>query len=197
MKKTLSTKSSNNRIVGLLTILGLSVILMSGCPQVNNLVNGNTTANTNSNTTANTNSNANSNVTANSNANANTSVGPSNSAANSNNQASNTAANTATATKEEVPLTEEVKEFKINLVGEWKTTDGAQVWRFDENKLESKYANAKNFENPLSYQVVDEKTIEFGRGEKATITFENNGNDLLWVNQGDRRSFKLKRVNPK
>lgn len=195
MKNTLRTTGFNNRIIGFAMILGLLVISMSGCQQVNNVVNGNTTANTNTAMNSNANSNANSNVTANSNA--NTSVGPSNSAANTNTQASNTAANTATPAKEETPMTPEVKAFKVNLVGEWKTTDGTQVWRFDENKLESKFTEESNFQNPLSYRILDEKTIEFAGSDKATITFENNGNDLLWVNQGDGRKFKLTRVNPK
>lgn len=190
----------NKVFIGLALTACLS---LSGCQQVNDMVNGNKVANgnttTNSNAVANTNanSNANSSVTANSNVNTNTSVGPINSAANTNTQVSNTAANTAAPTKEETPMTPEVKAFKVNLVGEWKTTDGAQVWRFDESKLESKFTNQSNFQNPLSYRIVDEKTIEFGQGEKATITFEDNGNDLLWVNQGDRRNFRLKRVNPK
>lgn len=200
MNNTLRTNNSYINIINFVMILGVFVFLTMGCQQINDAVNStpatNSNATANSNSNANTNSNANSNVTANSNANANT-TGPTNSATNTNNQASNTATNTATAPKEEVPLTPEVKEFKVNLVGEWATTDGTQIWRFDETKLESKFTNANSFSNPLSYRVVDEKTIEFDGSSKATITFEDNGNTLTWVNQGDRRTFKLKRVNPK
>jgi hypothetical protein len=97
MKNTLRTKSSNIQIISFVMIIGLFVFSMSGCQQVNDLVNGNKATNSNTAT--------NSNATANSNTNANTSVSQSNSAANANNQASNTAANTATVTKEGVPLT--------------------------------------------------------------------------------------------
>lgn len=169
-------------------IIGLFVFSLSGCQQVNDLVNGNTA--TNSNATANTNANSN----ANSNANAKTSVMPTNSAPNANTQASNTVANTATATKEEVPLTQEAKVFKNNLVGEWETTDGWETWKFSEDKFEAKRKSGKEFGNPRPYQIVDEKTIKYDKGAIATITFEDNGNTLIWVGGG---SFKLKRVNPK
>lgn len=60
MSKTLRTKSSNNRIVILLMILGLSILLMSGCQQASTPSNSNTA--TNSNATANTNANSNANT---------------------------------------------------------------------------------------------------------------------------------------
>jgi len=67
MKKTLSMKNSNNRIVILLMIVGLSVFGLSGCPQANNSTSGNNAVNNNS---ANGNKAVNNSV-ANSNANAN------------------------------------------------------------------------------------------------------------------------------
>lgn len=48
-------KISNKRIVSFAMIIGLSLFLLSGCQQVNNLVNGNTTANQANTNTANSN----------------------------------------------------------------------------------------------------------------------------------------------
>lgn len=181
-----------------MVIIGLFVFSMSGCQQVNNAVNGNTTATntntaTNSNATANTNanSNANSNVTANSNTNANTSVVPSNSAANTNTQASNTTANTATAPKEEVHLTEEAKVFKNNLEGKW--TDNKLTVTFTEDK----YEVSGNFTDNGSYRVLDEKTVEINsvkanRKWNATMKIENGGDTLDWKDPS--ASFKFTRV---
>lgn len=197
MKKTM--KKSNNRIVKLLMIMTLGVLMMSSCQQVNDMVNGNKPANTNTATNsnasanANANSNANSNTTANSNANANTSVLPTNSAANANTQASNTAANTATATKEEVPLTEEAKVFKNDLVGKW--TDKNETLTFTENKLETSVAPGKTH----TYRVVNENTLDFKQDSdgipwKATMKIEDNGNTLLWYNESQKKNFKYTRV---
>ncbi len=190
MKKTLTTKSSNNRIVKFLMIMALGVLTMSGCSQVNDLVNGNKA--TNSNTTANT--NANSNVAANSNANANTSALPTNSAANANNQASNT----ATATKEEVPLTEEAKVFKNNLEGKWKITGSNQEVTFTEDKYEVKSGNT--FDDKGSYRVLDEKTVEINSVQlnkkwNATMKILDDGNKLDWKESGGS-AFTLDRVKP-
>ncbi len=195
MKKTLRTKSSNINIIGFAVIIGLFVFSLSGCPQVNNMVNGNTATNgntaANNNATANT--NAGSNTTANSNANANTSALPTDSPANTNKQASNTAANTAAATKEEVPLTEEAKVFKNDLVGKW--TDGNETVTITENKIETTVAPGKTH----TYRVVNEKTVEAtqdsnGTPWKATMKIENNGNTLLWYNESQRKDFKYTRV---
>lgn len=175
-------------------ILGLFIISLSGCQQVNDAINSNKATNTNtasnSNTTANTNAttntNTNSNVTANSNANANTSASPTNSAANTNTQASNT----ATAKKEEVPLTEEAKVFKNNLEGKW--TDNKLTVTFTEDK----YEVSGNFTDNGSYRVLDEKTVEINsvkanRKWNATMKIEN-GDTLDWKDPS--ASFKFTRV---
>lgn len=192
MSKTLRTNSSNNRIVILLTVLGLSVILMSGCQQVNNMVNGNTTANGNTATTGNTTANTNSSTTANSNANANTSASPTNSAANANNQASNTAANTATVTKEGVPLTAEEKVFANNLIGTWSDDNEKVVFSKDEIKFSDKQGAPTL---SWKYTIVDEKSVEItdenGQKSTATMAFEDNNTTLKWKDKvGD---FKYKR----
>ncbi|MBK7704904.1 MAG: hypothetical protein IPJ30_03800 [Acidobacteria bacterium] len=185
--------SSNNRIAGLLMILGLFVILMPGCQQINDAVNKPANSNSTANSNASTNANANSNVTASSNASANSSALPTEPAANTNNQASNSAANTATATKEQVPLTEEAKVFKNDLVGKW--TDGNETLTFTENKIESSQTRGKTH----TYRVVDEKTIEAtqdwnGTPWKATMKIEDNGNSLLWYNETQKKNFKYTRV---
>ncbi len=194
MKKTLTTKSSNNRIVKFLMVLALGVLTMSGCSQVNDMVNGNKATNSNTTANANANSNANSNMTANSNANANTSALPTNSAANTNNQASNT----ATASKEEVPLTEEAKVFKNNLEGKWKITNSNQEVTFTEDKYEVKEGD--KFIDKGSYRVLDEKTVEINsvqlnRKWNATMKILDDGNKLDWKESGGS-AFTLDRVKP-
>jgi hypothetical protein len=184
MNKTLRTKSSNNRIVILLMIIGLFVFSMSGCQQVNDLVNGNKATNSNTAT--------NSNATANSNTNANTSVSQSNSAANANNQASNTAANTATVTKEGVPLTTEEKVFANNLIGNWSSDNEKVVFSKDEIKFFDKSGNP-GF--TWKYTIVDEKSVEItdenDQKSTATMAFEDNNTTLNWRDrEGD---FKYKR----
>ncbi len=198
MNKTLRTKSSNNRIVILLTVLGLSVILMSGCQQVNNMVNGNTTtANGNTATTGNTTANTNSSTTANSNANANTSASPTNSAANANNQASNTAANTATVTKEGVPLTAEEKVFANNLVGTWSDDKEKVVFSKDEIKFFSK-SGAPTLS--WKYTIVDEKSVEItdenGQKSTATMAFEDNNTTLKWKDKVGEFTYKRESDKP-
>jgi hypothetical protein len=192
MSKTLRAKFSNTQIIGFMVILGLFVFSMSGCQQVNDLVNGNKA--TNSNAAANTNatSNANSNAAANSDANADTSVSQANSAANANNQASNTA-----ATKEEIPLSEEAKVFKNNLVGEW-MDDTNQKHKFTENTYEVNIGT-RDYQKG-SYKVVNENTLELvkNNGDKwnATMTIEDNGNTLLWKDSFSDHNFKFSRVKP-
>ena len=198
-------KKINQNIINSLLIIGLLVLVGGGCQQINDAVNGNKPANsntatntnstTNSNASANTNanSNANSNTTANSNANANTSALPTNSAANANTQASNTATNTATAPKEEVPLTEEAKVFKNNLVGKW--TNESETLTVTENKIETSVAPGKTH----TYRVVNENTIDAkqdwnGTPWKATMKIEDNGNTLLWYNETQRKNTKFTRV---
>lgn len=197
MKKTLRTKSSNNRIVFLLMILSLTAIFMSGCgqPLPNTATNTTATANINANANTNDNSNVNSNVTANNNANVNTSVVPSNSAANTDNQASNT----ATATKEEVPLTEEAKAFAFSLVGEWSFDNPAgQKIMFTGDKYEVKRGD--QFIDKGSYRVLNENTVEINSVQlnkkwNATMKVEDGGNRLDW-RQLAGEHFTLTRVKP-
>ncbi len=175
---------------------------MSGCQQVNDMVNGNKA--TNSNTTANANANsnanssANSNMTANSNADANTSALPTNSAANTNNQPSNT----ATVTKEEVPLTEKAKAFAFSLIGDWAFDGGARKVTFTEDKFEVK--NGGNVIDKGSYRVLDEKTVEINsvqlnRKWNATMKIMDDGNKLDWqqsTSSGTIEKIELNRVKP-
>lgn len=187
MKETKNVKSPGSGTVILMAALGLLVVLIAGCQQINDAINSNKA--TNSNTTSNTNAN----VNANSNANANTSASPTNSAANSNTQASNTAANTAPAPKEEVPLTEEAKVFKNDLVGKW--TDGRETVTFTETKIETSMAPGKTH----TYRVVNENTIEAtqdwdNRPWKATMKIEDDGNTMLWYNETQRKNLKYTRV---
>ncbi len=200
MKKTLTTKNSNNRIVKLLMIMALGVLMMSGCSQVNDMVNGNkaTNSNTATNSNASANTNANSNSAANSNANANTSVSQSNSATNTNNQANNT----DTATKEEVPLTEKAKAFAFSLIGDWAFGGGARKVTFTEDKFEVK--NGDNVIDKGSYRVLDEKTVEINsvqnnRKWNATMKIMDDGNKLDWqqsTSSGGIEKLELNRVKP-
>jgi hypothetical protein len=180
-------------------IMALGVWMMSGCQQVNDLVNKpantNTAANSNASANANANSNANSNTTANSNANANTSASPTNSAANANTAASNTAANTAVP-KEEIPLTEEAKVFKNNLEGKWRIKAAGQDVTFTEDKYEVKRGDT--FIDKGSYRVLDEKTVEINstqQNEKwnATMKIINDGKTLDWQ-EASGSKFQLDRV---
>ncbi len=193
------TKSSNNRIINFMVILGLFVFSMSGCQQVNDIVNSNKAANSNTtaNSNANTTSNANSNVAANSNANANTSVVPSNSAANTNNQASNTAANTATDNKAEVPLTPEAKAFAFSLIGEWDFGGDRKV-TFAKDTYEVKQGN--RMLDKGSYRVLNENTVEINSVQQknkwnATMKVEDGGNKLDWQQRGTEH-YTLTRVKP-
>jgi cytoskeletal protein RodZ len=193
MKKTLRTKSSNIQIISFMVILGLFVFSMSGCQQVNDMVNGNKATNSNTTANANANSNANSNMTANSNANANTSASPTNSAANANTQASNTAANIATTTKDGVPLTAEEKVFANNLIGAWSDDKEKVVFSKDEVKFYNLNGTTPNL--TWKYTIVDEKNVEItdegGQKSTAMMTFEENNTKLHWVDKmGD---FRYKR----
>lgn len=202
MTKTFRTKSPNNRIISFMVIIGLFVFSMSGCQQVNDMVNGNTATNSNTSANANANSNANSNAAANSNTNANTSVSQSNFAANANNQASNTAANIATITKEGVPLTAEEKVFAFSLIGDWAFDGGARKVTFTEDKFEVK--NGGNVIDKGSYRVLDEKTLEINSVQhnkkwNATMKIMDDGNKLDWQQSssgGRIEKYELNRVKP-
>lgn len=105
-----------------------------------------------------------------------------------------TATNTETATNAQVPLTQEAKVFKNNLVGKW--TDGNEILTITENKIETSKAPGKTH----TYHVADEKTVEAtqdwnGTPWKATMKIEDNGNTLLWYNETQRKNFKYTRVN--
>ncbi len=171
----------------------LGVLMMSGCQQVNDMVN----KTANNNTTANSNANAN----ANPNPNTNTLASPTNSAANANTSASNTAANTATAPKEEVPQTAEVKAFKNNLVGKWEFNNGTQIAVFTEDKIEIKEKSTGDLLEAFEMSILDEKTVEHkdvktGERNKSTFTFKDDGKTLVWT-RSDGLALTFKRVNPK
>jgi hypothetical protein len=202
MSKTLRTNNSNNRIVILLMILGLSTLLLSGCNQsqiddlkkrvssANSSPNSNsTTANNNTTANANVNSNepANNKTAANTNVNSNgNSSNNVDSATNTNNQASNPAAK---------------KEFNIEAffgsylgfdnvtsstsvpsnVGKYNLTKPAVVSRVDGETV--KIANFGGFDSFINVKIKPSSTegvsdIEFtdpgGRKFKGTANFSDN-----------------------
>ncbi len=170
--------------------MALGVLMMSGCQQVNDLVNKPANTNTATNSNASANTNTNSNATANSNANANTSASPTNSAADSNTSASNTAANIATTTKDGAPLTAEEKVFANRLIGNWSSDTEKVVFTKDEITF-----TENGSKTTWTYAIVDEKNVEItderGQKSKATMTFEENNTKLHWVDKmGD---FRYKR----
>ncbi|HRH43515.1 MAG TPA: hypothetical protein PKY82_17930 [Pyrinomonadaceae bacterium] len=94
---------------------------------------------------------------------------------------------------------EEVKALSNGLAGEW--TDGKEILKFTEDNLEGKRVNESKPYNTSPYKVIDGKTVEFkfenGSAAKAIMTFEDNGNTLVWYRPDTGNTFKLKRVNPK
>lgn len=94
---------------------------------------------------------------------------------------------------------EAVKALSTGLAGEW--TDGKEVLNFTEDKLVARYVNRDTPYNTSPYKVVDGKTVEFkfedGSAAKAIMTFEDNGNTLVWYRPDNGITFKMKRVNPK
>ena len=52
--------------------------------------------------------------------------------------------------------------------------------------------------NKSPYKVVDGKTVEFtdplGKATKAIMTFEDNGDTLIWYRPDTGRTFKFKRA---
>lgn len=94
---------------------------------------------------------------------------------------------------------EAVKALSNGLAGEW--TDGREILKFTEDKLEAKYINQAKPYNTSPYKVIDGKTVEFkfetGGAAKAIMTFEDNGNTLVWYRPDIGNTFKMKRVNPK
>lgn len=199
MKKTLRTNNSNNRIVILLMILGLSILLMSGCQQINDLtkdskkshadtaMNSNTVTNTNTNTT--TNSNATANTNANSNATANSDV-------NANATVENSNASTEPAGTPKPP---EVKAFENNLNGNWSSADERVVFSKDEIKFYDKNGSSSSFLT-WKYNAVDEKTVEItdenGQKSKATMTFEDNNTTLKWKDKMGDFTYKREAAKP-
>lgn len=94
---------------------------------------------------------------------------------------------------------EAVKAFTNTVVGEW-TSSASTKLIFAEDKFEEKGPDNWLL-NSTPYKVVDGKTIEFndstGQARKSVITFEDNGNTLIWYRPEIGSTFKLKRVNPK
>lgn len=94
---------------------------------------------------------------------------------------------------------EAVKALSNGLAGEW--TDGREILKFTEDKLEAKYINQAKPYNTSPYKVIDGKTVEFkfenGSAGKAIMTFEDNGNTLVWYRPDNGLTFKHKRVTPK
>lgn len=94
---------------------------------------------------------------------------------------------------------EAVKALANGLAGEW--TDGREINKFTEDKVEFKFIKDVKPYNTTPYKVVDGKTVEFtddrGKANKAVMTFEDNGNTLIWYRPDLGRTFRFKRVNPK
>lgn len=178
--------------------LTLSAVLsMSGCSQVNDLVNANkashTNTATNSNAAANTNenSNANSNVNSNTAANSNANV----SDKNSNAPVANSNVSTEPAGTPKPP---EVKAFESNLNGSWVNSDERAVFTKDEIKFYSKSTNRPGMS--WKYTAVDAKTVEItdenGQKSKATMTFENNNTTLKWKDKMGEFTYEREAAKP-
>ncbi len=97
---------------------------------------------------------------------------------------------------------EAVEAFKNNLVGEWirETT----IMKFTENTAEQRNASEAKPWSTRPIKFVDGKTIEFGGfvdgkpfTRKQIMTFEDNGNTLVWYGPESGKSISFKRVNPK
>ena len=94
---------------------------------------------------------------------------------------------------------EAVKALSNGLAGEW--TDGRELLKFTDDKLVATYVKQDKPYNTSPYKVIDGKTVEFkfenGTAAKAIMTFEDNGNTLVWYRPDNGITFKMKRVNPK
>lgn len=112
---------------------------------------------------------------------------------NSNSNASNT--NTANS-KQETNQTAATKTFANGLLGKW--SDGKETVTFDEKTAVFQWLNQDKPYNTTSYRVINENTVEFtdaeGKANKATMSIEDGGNTLVWLNQNSGETFKYKRV---
>lgn len=101
---------------------------------------------------------------------------------------------TKAATAEAKPA--EIKALATGLAGEW--TNETETVKFTETIAEFRLRNETKPHNTNPYKVVDGKTVEFtddsGRPNKAIMTFEDNGNTLVWYRPDMGRTFKFKRA---
>jgi len=90
----------------------------------------------------------------------------------------------------------EIKALATGLAGDW--TDGNEIVKFTEDKAEFKLINQDKPYNTTPYKVVDGKTVEFtddgGKANKAIMTFEDNGNTLIWYRPDTGQTFRFKRA---
>ncbi|HRH40655.1 MAG TPA: hypothetical protein PKY82_03350, partial [Pyrinomonadaceae bacterium] len=92
---------------------------------------------------------------------------------------------------------EAIKALSNGLAGEW--TDGKEIVKFTETTAEFKWLNQGTPYNTSPYNVVNGKTVEFSDGRvalKAIMTFEDNGNTLIWYRPDNGNTFRYKRVKP-
>lgn len=162
-------------------------LLMFGCQQVNDLVNGNKAANSNAAANTNATSNANSNAAATSNANTNDK--------NSNATVENSNASTEPTGTPKPP---EVKAFENKLLGTWTDATERVVFSKDEIKFYNRSYDS-NKATTWKYNAVDEKTLDItnqgGKKSKATMTFEDNNTTLIWNDEVG--NFRYKRESDK
>ena len=95
---------------------------------------------------------------------------------------------------------EAIKAFVNTLVGDWIDVNNSYKLIFAEDKMESRRVNDNELTGSTPYKVVDGKTVEFtfptGGAANAVITFEDNGNILIWYRPDSGQTFKMKRVKP-
>lgn len=123
---------------------------------------------------------------------ANTANNPAVPQTNTNSKANNNDSNK----NQETNQTAATKTFANGLIGKW--SDGKENVTFDEKTAVFQWLDQDKPYNTTSYRVVNENTVEFtdnaGKANKATMTIEDGGNTLVWLNQNSGQTFRYKRV---
>lgn len=106
------------------------------------------------------------------------------------------ATNNTSNKNQETNQTAATKTFANGLIGKW--SDGKETVTFNEKIAVFQWLNQDKPYNTTSYRVVNENTVEFtdeaGKANKATMTIEDGGNTLVWLNQNSGQTFKYKRI---